>query len=70
VIEALERAFDAPMPEACGLTESGARTFAARLPPRVRKPGGFGLPLAAETAVVDEAGRGLPQGAEGEVIVA
>jgi acyl-CoA synthetase (AMP-forming)/AMP-acid ligase II/acyl carrier protein len=64
----LERVFDAPVIDGYGMTE--APSIACNpLPPRQRKVGSVGLPAGPEVAIMGEAGRLLPSGEVGEVVV-
>jgi acyl-CoA synthetase (AMP-forming)/AMP-acid ligase II len=65
----LERVFRAPVVEAYGMTEAAHQMTSNPLPPRARKPGSVGVPAGPEVAVMDEAGRLLPSGEIGEVVI-
>ncbi len=65
----LERTFDAPVVEAYGMTEASHQMTSNPLPPRARKPGTVGMPAGPEVAVMDGAGRPLPAGEVGEVVI-
>jgi acyl-CoA synthetase (AMP-forming)/AMP-acid ligase II/thioesterase domain-containing protein/acyl carrier protein len=67
LIERLEATFRAPLLEVYGMTEAGLIT-SNPLPPRAQKPGSVGVAVGCEVAVLDEAGRPLPAGAEGELV--
>ncbi|MBX2998042.1 MAG: AMP-binding protein [Caldilineaceae bacterium] len=66
---ALEETFHAPVIEAYGMTEAAHQMASNPLPPGVRKPGSVGLPAGPEIGIMDEAGRLLPSGAMGEVVI-
>ena len=65
----LETLFGAPVIEAYGMTEASHQITSNPLPPGERRPGSVGRPVGAEVSVVDEAGRPLPPGAQGEVAI-
>ena len=66
----LERTFQAPVLEFCGITETAASPVACNpLPPRRRKPGSIGLPVDLDVAIMDDDGALLPRGQTGQVVV-
>ena len=65
----IEKTFNAPVVEAYGMTEAAHQMASNPLPPRLRKPGSVGLPAGPEVAVMDEAGKLLPAGAIGELVI-
>jgi acyl-CoA synthetase (AMP-forming)/AMP-acid ligase II len=65
----LERAFDAPVIEAYGMTEASHQMASNPLPPRARKPGSVGVAAGPEVAIMDESGKLLPPGATGEIVI-
>lgn len=67
VLAGLERAFDAPMVERYGMSETCTLASNA-LPPAERRPGSVGKPMFNEVMIVDAAGRPVPHGAIGEVV--
>ena len=69
VMAGLERAFEAPVIEAYGMTEASHQMASNPLPPGARKPGSVGLPAGPEIAVMGEAGDLLPNGERGEVVI-
>jgi acyl-CoA synthetase (AMP-forming)/AMP-acid ligase II/acyl carrier protein len=69
VITELERLFKAPFIEAYGMTEACPLIASNRLPPGKRKLGSVGPAAGTEVAIVDEAGRTLPTGQPGEVVI-
>ncbi|HNU11109.1 MAG TPA: acyl--CoA ligase [Rubrivivax sp.] len=69
VIAELEAIFEAPLIEAYGMTEATHQMCSNPLPPAARKPGSVGPSAGPEVAIMDEAGRLLPRGAIGEVVI-
>jgi acyl-CoA synthetase (AMP-forming)/AMP-acid ligase II len=69
VMKSLEEMFGAPVIEAYGMTEAAHQMAANPLPPRARKPGSVGVAAGPEVAIMDEAGRILPAGEIGEVVI-
>lgn len=69
VMAELEAVFGCPVIESYGMTEAAHQMTSNPLPPRPRKPGTVGLPAGPEVAILDPAGRKLPQGEEGEVAI-
>ncbi|MBV9736321.1 MAG: AMP-binding protein [Acidisphaera sp.] len=69
VMAELEEVFGAPVIEAYGMTEAAHQMSSNPLPPRARRPGCVGLAAGPEIAVMDEAGRLLPPGGIGEVVI-
>lgn len=67
VMADLERAFDTPVIEAYGMTEASHQVASNPLPSGKRKMGSVGLPAGPDVAILDEAGRPLPQGETGEI---
>jgi acyl-CoA synthetase (AMP-forming)/AMP-acid ligase II len=66
----LERAFESPVIEWYGMTEVTSSPIACNpLPPRQRKAGSVGIPVALHVAVMDEGGALLPGGRTGQVVV-
>ena len=65
----LEETFGAPLIEAYGMTEASHQMASNPLPPAVRKPGAVGLPTGVEISIMDPAGRHLPLGSTGEVVI-
>ncbi|KAA0212096.1 MAG: AMP-dependent synthetase [Lautropia sp.] len=68
-LAALESLLEAPVLEAYGMTETSHQMATNPLPPRPRKPGSVGLPASVEVAILDDAGREMPQGAIGEIAI-
>ena len=69
LLEQVETAFDTPVLEAYGMTEASHQIASNPLPPGERRPGVVGPGTGVDTAVMDEAGTLLPQGATGEVVI-
>ncbi len=69
VIRELEEAFGAPLIESYGMTEAAHQMASNPLPPAPRKPGSVGIAAGPEVAVMDEAGRLLPRGETGEIVI-
>ena len=67
VLAGLEHAFDAPMVERYGMSETCTLASNA-LPPAERRPGSVGKPMFNEVMIVDAAGKPVPRGAIGEVV--
>ena len=69
VMAELEGAFNVPVIEAYGMTEASHQVASNPLPPRERKAGSVGIAAGPETAIMDEAGRLLPTGEAGEIVI-
>jgi acyl-CoA synthetase (AMP-forming)/AMP-acid ligase II len=69
VMAGLEEAFGAPVIEAYGMTEAAHQMASNPLPPDHRKPGSVGRAAGPEIAIMDQAGRVLPAGRDGEVVI-
>src|SRR5262249_10528978 len=69
VIAELEAIFKAPLVEAYGMTEATHQMASNPLPPGVRKPGTVGIAAGPDIAIMDTAGRLLPSGATGEIVI-
>jgi len=69
VIREIEEVFGAPLVESYGMTEAAHQMAANPLPPRVRKPGTVGIAAGPEVAIMDPAGRLLPPGTVGEIVI-
>lgn len=69
VMAGLERAFEAPVIEAYGMTEASHQMASNPLPPKTRKPGTVGLAAGPEVAIMDETGTLLPAGQPGEIVI-
>ena len=70
VFAELERTFQAAVIEWYGMTETTSSPIACNpLPPRQRKAGSVGVPVALDVAIMNETGGLLRQGQTGEVVV-
>ncbi|OAA67295.1 peroxisomal-coenzyme A synthetase [Niveomyces insectorum RCEF 264] len=69
VFAQLEAALGAPVLEAYAMTEAAHQMTSNPLPPAPRKPGSVGLGQGVEVRILDEQGRALPPGQEGEICV-
>jgi acyl-CoA synthetase (AMP-forming)/AMP-acid ligase II len=69
VMAELEQTFGAPVIEAYGMTEAAHQMASNPLPPKARKPGSVGLAAGPEVAIMDTAGRLLPAGEIGEIVI-
>ncbi len=69
VMTDLEDAFQAPVIEAYGMTEAAHQITSNLLPPRQRKARSVGVPIGVELAVVSPAGKPVPRGGVGEVVI-
>ncbi|HZT81068.1 MAG TPA: acyl--CoA ligase [Gemmataceae bacterium] len=65
----LEARFGAPVLEAYGMTEASHQMCSNPLPPAAHKPGTVGPGARVEVGIMDEAGRLLPAGTPGEVVI-
>ncbi len=65
----LERTFNAPVIESYGMTEASHQMTSNPLPPGKRKPGSVGVAAGPEVAIMDEAGKMLPAGTLGEIVI-
>jgi len=69
VMRELETLFRCPVIESYGMTEAAHQMASNPLPPAERRAGSVGVAAGPEIAVMDEAGRLLPAGATGEVVI-
>jgi acyl-CoA synthetase (AMP-forming)/AMP-acid ligase II len=65
----LEERFGAPVLEAYGMTEASHQMCSNPQPPGPRRPGSVGPGSGVEVVVLDEQGRVLPPGTQGEVSI-
>jgi acyl-CoA synthetase (AMP-forming)/AMP-acid ligase II len=65
----LEAVFGCPVIESYGMTEASHQMTSNPLPPRPRRAGTVGPAAGPEVAILDEAGRPLPAGSVGEVVI-
>ena len=69
VLQELETVFGAPVIESYGMTEAAHQMTSNQLPPGKRKPGSVGVAAGPEVQVIDDEGRPLPAGTQGEVAI-
>ena len=69
VMASLEKVFDAPVIEAYAMTEAAHQMCSNPLPPAARNPGSVGPAAGPEVTILDDQGRRLPVGAEGEIAI-
>ncbi|HEX7155791.1 MAG TPA: acyl--CoA ligase [Burkholderiaceae bacterium] len=69
LIREIEQTFGAPLIESYGMTESAHQMASNPLPPGRRIAGSVGLAAGPQIALMDEAGRLLPAGQIGEIVV-
>src|SRR3984893_7680299 len=65
----LEARFGAPVLEAYGMTEASHQMASNPLPPAARRPGSVGIGTGVRIGIMDEDGKLLDQGAQGEVVI-
>lgn len=65
----LEDLFKVPVIEAYGMTEASHQIASNPLPPRQRKAGSVGVATGSEIAIVDEQGKFLSAGRQGEIVI-
>jgi acyl-CoA synthetase (AMP-forming)/AMP-acid ligase II len=69
VLHQMEESFGAPVLEAYGMTEAAHQIASNPLPPAPHKPGSVGLGRDVRVSIMDEAGKHLPVGSRGEVVI-
>lgn len=69
VFHQLEEMYNAPVLEAYAMTEAAHQMTSNPLPPAKRKPGSVGIGQGVEMRILDDKGKELPQGTEGEICV-
>lgn len=69
VLQKFEEGYGVPVIESYGLSEAGSQVATNPLPPEARKAGSVSKPAGNQMMVVDEYGKPMPVGVEGEVIV-
>lgn len=69
VFHELEEIWKVPVIESYGMTEASHQMASNLLPPGQRKPGSVGVPAGPDIAILDQAGKVLPEGATGEVSI-
>jgi acyl-CoA synthetase (AMP-forming)/AMP-acid ligase II len=65
----LEEAFKAPVLEAYAMTEAAHQMTSNPLPPHKRKPGTVGIGQGVEVKILDDAGKEVAKGKEGEICI-
>ena len=65
----LEKAFGAPVLEAYAMTEAAHQMTSNPLPPAKRQPGSVGIGQGVDVRILDQEGKEVPQGSEGEVCI-
>lgn len=65
----LEKALGAPVLEAYAMTEAAHQMTSNPLPPGERRPGSVGIGQGVEVKILDQDGKEVPRGTEGEVCV-
>ena len=68
-LEQWETAFQLPMIETLGLTETAGTVSTNPLPPLPRKPGSVGMPCGNEINIIDDQGQKCPPGVVGELVI-
>jgi acyl-CoA synthetase (AMP-forming)/AMP-acid ligase II len=70
VFHELEKMFDAPVLEAYAMTEAAHQMTSNPLPSvGKRQPGSVGIGQGVEVVILDQAGKEVPQGSEGEISI-
>jgi len=69
VFEKLNNVFECPVIEAYGMTEATHQMTSNPLPPQKRKPGFVGIPAGPDVCIMNQDGKILNQGEEGEVCI-
>tara|TARA_B100000900_G_scaffold184954_1_gene156830 strand:+ start:3095 stop:4600 length:1506 start_codon:yes stop_codon:yes gene_type:complete len=69
VFEKLNKTFECPVIEAYGMTEATHQMTSNPLPPKKQKPGFVGIPAGPDVCIMDEKGKQLEKGVEGEVCI-
>jgi acyl-CoA synthetase (AMP-forming)/AMP-acid ligase II/thioesterase domain-containing protein/acyl carrier protein len=69
VLAHLARVFGVPIIEAYGMTEAAHQVASNPLPPGKIRPGTVGLAAGLEITILDEAGRSVPPGQQGEIAI-
>lgn len=68
-MKALESFTGAPVVEAYSMTEAAHQMTSNALPPGTRAAGSVGVAAGVEVAILDEAGRRMPPGQTGEIVI-
>ncbi|KAF8474930.1 hypothetical protein BDZ91DRAFT_285559 [Kalaharituber pfeilii] len=66
---ALESTFMAPVLEAYAMTEAAHQMTSNPLPPQKRKPGSVGLGQGVNVLILDDSGKEVPKGEQGEICI-
>lgn len=69
LMERLEGTYEVPVLEAYGMTEASHQITSNPLPPLAKRSGSVGIPAGADVRIADEAGRDVPAGRTGEIMV-
>src|SRR5260370_5500659 len=69
LMEKLESVIQVPVLEAYGMTEASHQMCSNPLPPSTRKAGSVGPGTGVKVSIMDEAGKHVPQGLLGEVVI-
>ncbi|KAI5284369.1 hypothetical protein KEM54_001391, partial [Ascosphaera aggregata] len=69
VFDDLERTFHAPVLEAYAMTEAAHQMTSNPLPPAKRRPGCVGIGQGVEVRILDQNGKEVPRGKDGEICV-
>jgi len=65
----LEKMLSAPVLEAYAMTEAAHQMTSNPLPPGKRKPGSVGIGHGVDVKILDQEGKEVPQGKEGEICI-
>ena len=69
MMEKMEKVFGVPVLEAYGMTEASHQMASNPTPPHSRKPGSVGPGTGVQIGIMDDAGKLLPTGTRGEVVI-
>ncbi|RKD24574.1 AMP-dependent synthetase [Ammoniphilus oxalaticus] len=69
VLERMEKAYNAPVLEAYGMSEAAHQMTSNPLPPKSHKSGSVGIGFGVDIGIMDEEGNLLPDGEIGEVVI-
>ncbi|KAF7550162.1 hypothetical protein G7046_g8099 [Stylonectria norvegica] len=69
VFQQLEETYGAPVLEAYAMTEAAHQMTSNPLPPLKRKPGSVGIGQGVDVRILDDEGKELSQGSEGEICI-
>ena len=65
----IEAAFGVPVVEAYAMTEASHQMTSNNLPPAMRKAGSVGVGQGVQVRILDQQGKQMPQGKEGEICI-